>query len=81
MAIPKGLVSVARGSGVARKLLDIAAELKLEPSVVRTTTNYGYLVPEKVAEKYEADLAKGTPYSFFTYSIKRNWTSPSNFWR
>lgn len=56
MAIPEGLVSIARGSGVARALLDIAAEKKLDPRVIRTSTHHGYLVPEVVAEAYEAKL-------------------------
>lgn len=56
MAIPKGLVSIERGSGVARVLLDIAAEKKLDPRVIRTSTHHGYLVPEAVATAYEEKL-------------------------
>lgn len=56
MAIPEGLVSIARNSGVARALLDIAAEKNLDPRVIRTSTHHGYLVPEAVAEAYEAKL-------------------------
>ncbi|MGO2600888.1 MAG: hypothetical protein ACTH7X_08875 [Brevibacterium aurantiacum] len=59
MAIPKGMTSVARQSGAARVLLDIAEELGLEPKVVRTTSVHGYLVPNAVAEKYEETLKGG----------------------
>lgn len=59
MAIPKGMASIARHSGVARALLDIAEDQGLEPSVVRTTSTHGYLVPEAVAAEYEKMLKGG----------------------
>lgn len=56
MAIPEGYASVARGSGVARKLLDAAVAVGLPETVVRTTSVHGYLVPTVVAEEYEKSL-------------------------
>lgn len=61
MAIPEGYASVARGSSVARGLLDAAKELKLDPkTAVRTTSTSGYLVPTEVADLYNENLAKAT---------------------
>src|SRR5690606_24000708 len=59
MAIPEGYASVARGSGVARKLLDAAVAVGLPETVVRTTSVHGYLVPAAVAEEYEKSLKPG----------------------
>lgn len=59
MAIPEGYASVARGSSVARGLLDAAKELDLDPrTAVRTTSTNGYLVPVEVADRYNENVAK-----------------------
>lgn len=59
MAIPEGFASVARGSGVARGLLDAAKELGLDPkTAVRTTSTSGYMVPAEVADRYNKNIAK-----------------------